>query len=120
MLWWLLALLCAVLLFFMSPVLLAAIPLITFAFVSGANALCVWMSYRRKKHHSTIPLFGAVCGALGLWLISGTIDRFAPRLWTPWYTALPFVLDVGTLILLVWPWMLAVSAIRARFGRLKS
>ena len=98
----------------------ALILLGAFAFVSVANALCVWISYRRKEHHSTVPLLGAICGALGLWLISGTVDRLAPRLWTPWYTALPFVLDVGTLVLLVWPWMLAASAIRARLGRLKS
>jgi hypothetical protein len=112
-------LICAALLFFAAPALLGAVLLLAFSIASLGNAHCVCLSYRRKEHHSTIPLIGGVCGALGLWLVSGTIDRFAPRLWTPWYIALPFALDVGTLPLLVWPWVLAISAMRARFGRLR-
>ena len=97
MVWWLLALICAVLLFFAAPTLLGAILLVAFAVASVGNAHCVWISVRRTEHHSTVPLVGAPSGALGLSIISGAIERSAPRLWKAWYLALPFILDVGTL-----------------------
>ena len=117
MVWWLLALICSVVLFFAAPALLGAALVLAFAITSVGNAHCVWLSIRRNEHHSTVPLVGGITGAIGLWLLSGVIERSAPRFWKAWYIAMPFVLDVGTLILILSVFFLATSAVRARFGR---
>ena len=118
MVWWLLALICGVCLFFAAPVLLGGVFLVGFAIVSLANAQCLWRSIRRNEHHSTVPLVGGICGALGLWLISGELERTASRIWRVWFIAMPFIFDVGTLIPIISVVILATSAVRARFRRL--
>lgn len=114
---WTLALIGAVVLFFVAPVVLGALLLLCFAVVCLGNAYSVWMNMRRKEHHSTVPLIGATCGAIGLWLTASNIELLAPRLWRAWYLLLPFVLDVGTLMLLAWTAVLVSSAVRTRLGR---
>ena len=119
MVWWLLALVFAVLLLFTAPLVLGVVLFLGFAVIAAGNAYCVWLSIRRKVHHSTVPIVGATFGALGLWLLSDAIKHSAPAAWRVWYVAAPFVLDAGALILLVSIPVLAASAVRARFGRPK-
>ena len=69
-----------------------------FCVVCSGNVWCLWRNVRHKEHHSLIPIVGGVCGFLGLLILFPWVEAQFEANFSLWYFALPFVLDVGMLL----------------------
>jgi hypothetical protein len=101
------------LLAFAAPAICTVVLLLAFLFVTFANAGCIWRSIRHKEHHSLVPLIGGICGCVGLWLGSAAKGLSALHLPSGAWCAAPFLLDIGTPMLLFSIPSLIVREIRA-------
>jgi hypothetical protein len=84
-----------------------------FLSVTFANVSCIWRGIRHKEHHSLIPLIGGVCGSVALWLGAASKGLSALHLPSGAWCAAPFLLDIGTPMLLISIPALVVREVRA-------